>query len=74
MKDIPITVSELVMKLLSKNAEERYQSSYGIRRDLDECLRQLKENGRIDAFEVGGHDVSDKFNISQKALRQKVGD
>ena len=65
-KDITITVSEILMKLLSKNAEERYQSSHGIRRDLDECLRQLKENGRIDVFGAGGHDVSDKFNISQK--------
>ncbi len=64
--EIPITISGVVMKLLSKNAEERYQSSLGIRRDLDECLRQLKESGKIEVFEAGSHDVSDKFNLSQK--------
>ena len=65
-KNIPPTVSEIVMRLLSKNAEERYQSSQGIRRDLEECKKQLEENGNIDLFETGSYDVSDKFNISQK--------
>ncbi len=41
------TVSEIVMKLLSKNPEERYQSSFGLAEDLQECLRHLERNGSI---------------------------
>ena len=65
-KNIPVTVSNIIIKLLSKNAEERYQSAYGIRKDIDECLWQLKENGEIAMFEADSHGISDKFNIPQK--------
>ncbi len=65
-KDIPFVVSLMVMKLLSKNAEERYQSAYGLKSDLDECLRQLSENGKIEDLTAGRHDINERFNISQK--------
>lgn len=64
----PEVVSDIIMKLLSKNSEDRYQSSNGIVYDLEECLRQLEQNGSIDDFELGRGDVSKKFQTPQKLL------
>src|SRR5919202_3313308 len=40
--DIPLTVSELVIKLMAKTAEERYQSAWGIKADLETCLFSIE--------------------------------
>ena len=64
--DIPQTVSHLVMKLLAKTAEERYQSAWGLKADLEECLRQLETARNIGAFSLACQDISGKFQISQK--------
>ncbi|MBD1924539.1 AAA family ATPase [Microcoleus sp. FACHB-831] len=63
---IPKAVSNVVMKLLAKTAEDRYQSAYGIKMDLHNCLTQLQTYGKIDSFVIGKHDVSAKFQIPQK--------
>lgn len=63
---IPKVVSDIVMKLLAKTAEDRYQSAYGIKADLEACLTQLQTNGRIENFILGQHDVFAKFQIPQK--------
>ncbi len=63
---IPETVSNIVLKLMAKNAEDRYQSSSGIGRDLKDCLRQLEQEGRIENFELGRWDISEKFQIPQQ--------
>ncbi|MCP4360829.1 MAG: protein kinase, partial [Chloroflexi bacterium] len=63
---IPEAVSNIVLKLMAKNAEDRYQSARGIIRDLTECLRQLEQTGRIENFELGQDDVSEKFQIPQR--------
>ncbi len=65
-KETPGAVSDIVMKLLSKNAEDRYQSAYGLKMDLDACLRQLNDTGRIEDFIPGRHDVSERFQIARK--------
>jgi predicted ATPase/GAF domain-containing protein len=64
--DIPLAVSDIILRLMAKNAEDRYQSAYGIKADLEVCLQQLQAKGEIDRFPLGGADVSDKFHISQK--------
>ncbi|MBD1805966.1 AAA family ATPase [Microcoleus sp. FACHB-SPT15] len=64
--DIPKAVSEIVMKLLAKTAEERYQSAWGIKADLEECLFQLENKSKISKFPLGLYDISDKFQIPQK--------
>ncbi|MEG3940114.1 AAA family ATPase [Microcoleus sp. S36b_A3] len=63
---IPKVVSDIVMKLLAKTVEDRYQSAYGIKADLEACLTQLQTNGRIENFILGQHDVFAKFQIPQK--------
>ena len=55
---VPAIVSDIVMKLLRKSADERYQSALGIARDLDRCLEQLQEKGQITPFALGRDDFS----------------
>ncbi|MEG3941519.1 serine/threonine-protein kinase PknK [Microcoleus sp. S36b_A3] len=62
----PQAVSDIVMKLMAKMAEERYQSTWGLKADLEECLFQLQANGTIADFPLGSKDISDKFQIPQK--------
>ncbi len=63
---IPKALSDIVMKLLAKTAEDRYQSAYGIKADLEACLTQLQTNGTIKDFILGQHDIFAKFQIPQK--------
>ncbi|ARV62613.1 serine/threonine protein kinase [Nostocales cyanobacterium HT-58-2] len=64
--EIPQAVSDIVMKLLAKTAEERYQSALGLKADLEECLRQLQATGKIEDFIVGQLDLCSQFLIPQK--------
>ena len=63
---LPLPISKIVMKLLSKTAEDRYQSAWGLKADLEECHRQLKTTGTIDRFSLATHDISGRFQIPQK--------
>ncbi|WP_437765986.1 AAA family ATPase [Sorangium sp. So ce281] len=63
---IPLQLSAVVLKLLSKAAEERYQSALGLRHDLDTCFSQLRQGGAIEAFPLGLRDVSDRFQVPQR--------
>jgi PAS domain S-box-containing protein len=59
-------ISDIILKLMAKNAEDRYQSAWGIKADLECCDRQLAEIGRIDRIQLALQDVSDRFQIPQK--------
>ena len=63
---IPRVLSDLIMKLLAKTAEDRYQSAAGLLHDLRECYAQLNTNASIQAFPLGSRDVPDHFRIPQK--------
>jgi len=65
-KNIPPVLSTIIMKLLSKSAEDRYQSAYGIKIDLENCLTQLMEKGHIDDFIISQSDISENLNIPEK--------
>ncbi|MBW9063062.1 AAA family ATPase [Rhizobium herbae] len=60
------TVSAIVMKLLAKTAEERYQTAGGVEHDLSRCLSQWKTQCRIDAFPLGERDIPDHLLIPEK--------
>jgi predicted ATPase/tRNA A-37 threonylcarbamoyl transferase component Bud32 len=64
--EIPKAVSDIVMKLMAKTAEERYQSAWGLKTDLENCLSQLQKTGNISCFWLASNDISDKFQIPQK--------
>ncbi|WP_094675809.1 AAA family ATPase [Hydrocoleum sp. CS-953] len=65
-REIPKVISDIVMKLIAKNAEDRYQSALGLKYDLENCLEQLKKTGKIIDFEIAQKDVSDRFLIPEK--------
>ncbi|MEG3898091.1 MULTISPECIES: AAA family ATPase [unclassified Microcoleus] len=62
---IPLVLSNIVSKLMAKNAEDRYQNVLGIKHDLERCWQQLQD-GQIELFELGMRDVCDRFLISEK--------
>ncbi|MHC5832458.1 MAG: hypothetical protein ACYT04_94880, partial [Nostoc sp.] len=64
--DIPQMLCEIIMKLLSKVAEHRYQSALGLQFDLEVCLKQLQTTGEIQSFILGEQDICDRFQIPQK--------
>ncbi|AFY36421.1 ATP-binding sensor histidine kinase [Calothrix sp. PCC 7507] len=64
--EIPQVISDIVIKLMAKNAEDRYQSALGLKFDLENCLHQLQVDGIIKAFEIAQRDVCDRFLIPDK--------
>ena len=64
--ELPTPISDIVLKLMAKNAEDRYQSAHGIKADLQECSQQLQTSSQIAPFPLSQHDSSHRFRISQK--------
>ena len=63
---IPSVVSEIIYKLMAKNAEDRYQSALGLKYDLETCWRQWEAQGGIVYFELGSRDICKRFLIPEK--------
>ncbi|MEO1402798.1 MAG: serine/threonine-protein kinase PknK, partial [Cyanobacteria bacterium J06635_1] len=64
--DLPLGVSDIVLKLLSKNAEDRYQSAHGLRADLERCLQEIEAGRPVQRFSLGAQDYSTQLRIPQK--------
>ena len=69
--NIPVVISDIIMKLLAKNAEDRYKSSYGVKADLEKCLNWCSNNEEIlinkdKSFKLGQHDSSGQLYIPEK--------
>ncbi|MFB2916925.1 AAA family ATPase [Aerosakkonema funiforme] len=63
---IPQVLSDIVMKLMAKTAEDRYQSAEGLKVDLENCLDRLEKTGKIEYFTIGREDLSSQLLIPQK--------
>jgi predicted ATPase/GAF domain-containing protein len=63
---VPEPISTLIMKLLAKNAEERYQTAAGLEADLRRCLSEWQSRGRIDPFPLGANDASERLLTPEK--------
>jgi hypothetical protein len=66
LPSIPRVLSALVMKLLAKAAEERYQTVAGLERDLQRCLASWEARHRVDDFPLGEDDTPDRLLIPEK--------
>jgi PAS domain S-box-containing protein len=71
---IPLALSRITTKLLSKMPEDRYQSAFAIRQDLTRCLEQMDEDAldvtEVD-FEVALDDIAEQLNISERLLERE---
>jgi PAS domain S-box-containing protein len=63
---VPQPVSDIVMKLLARRPEDRYQSAHGLRADLDRCLAQWRASDRIDPFLLGTDAIPERFKVQHK--------
>ncbi|WP_271898448.1 trifunctional serine/threonine-protein kinase/ATP-binding protein/sensor histidine kinase [Candidatus Phyllobacterium onerii] len=63
---LPNVLDSIILKLLSKNPEDRYQTASGLEYDLRKCLTSWTAKGSIADFPVGQHDVSDRLLIPEK--------
>jgi PAS domain S-box-containing protein len=65
-KNVPPAVSAIIMKLLAKTAEERYQTAAGVESDLRRSLTEWESHRQIDEFPLGAHDTPDRLLIPEK--------
>ncbi|MEA5467277.1 AAA family ATPase [Spirulina sp. 06S082] len=63
---LPTPLVDIVMKLMAKNAEDRYQSALGLKYDLEKCQKQWQESEKIESFTLGERDLCDRFLIPEK--------
>ena len=66
LKEVPRAVSAIVMKLLAKRAEDRYQTAAGLERDLYHCQKEWEVRHRIDEWPLGEYDTPDRLLIPEK--------
>jgi PAS domain S-box-containing protein len=64
--NVPAVVSAIIMKLLAKAAEERYQTAAGLERDLRRCLGEWEDRVSADGFSLGQQDTPDRLLIPEK--------
>src|SRR5947207_58769 len=66
LESIPAPVSAIIMKLLAKTPEDRYQTAGGVERDLRRCLAEWEARQRIDEFPLGLQDTPNQLLIPEK--------
>jgi PAS domain S-box-containing protein len=66
LSDVPAAISQIIMKLLAKTAEERYQTAGGVERDLKRCLAEWEARGHINDLPLGQYDTPDRLLIPEK--------
>ncbi len=64
--DVPETLSAIILKLLAKAPEERYQTAVGVEADLRRCLSASEASGQIESFLLGDCDVPDRLLLPEK--------
>lgn len=69
---VPSVVTDIVIKLLSIDPVDRYQSVWGINADLEQCVDQLRARGKIYHFPLARHDVSSQFIIPEKLYGREI--
>ncbi|MDA9491962.1 AAA family ATPase [Bradyrhizobium sp. CCBAU 11361] len=63
---VPAPISAIVLKLLAKSAEQRYQSASGLEHDLRRCLSEWESRHRVEEFALGRYDTPDRLLIPEK--------
>lgn len=72
--EIPQAIADIVLKLMAKHPEDRYQSGYGLKADLEQCLQQLQTIGHINAFPLGRQDILTQSADYYRRLEAEVAE
>ena len=65
--ELPPIVADLILRLIAKDVEARYQSATGVQADLTRCLDSL-DGGAVPRFPLGQRDATDEFRIPQNLV------
>ena len=71
-KQVFPVLDAIILKLLSKNAEDRYLSAYGVFCDLEHCFKQFRDTSFQSDFQIGKHDFSYKFQIPARVYGREA--
>ena len=71
-QDVPQPIAAIIMKLLAKTAEERYQTAAGLKSDLQKCLAEQESFGFVGTFPLGTHDTPDRLLVPEKLYGRKT--
>lgn len=63
---LPPQLSRIILKLIAKDPDDRYQTANGLLKDLENCLEMLREAGEINSFKLGVGDRMGIFKLSNK--------
>ncbi|MBR0698261.1 AAA family ATPase, partial [Bradyrhizobium lablabi] len=66
LESVPAPVSTIIMKLLAKTPEDRYQTAGGVERDLRRCLAEWEARSRIEDFPLGLQDTPNQLLIPER--------
>ena len=70
--EVPEVLSAIVMRLLAKDAEDRYQNAAALADDLERCAGQLRDGGTIEPFEIGTTDRRGSFSLTERLYGRRV--
>ncbi|KAK6501522.1 His Kinase A domain containing protein [Arthrobotrys musiformis] len=65
-QSIPVTLSKVILKLLEKNVEDRYQTASGLQADLEVLIKHLNEGLSLDDYVIGEADANSQFSVTDK--------
>jgi PAS domain S-box-containing protein len=65
VEGVPAVLEAIILKLLAKNAEDRYQTTAGVEHDLRRCLSEWRSSRRIENFPLAEFDVLDRLSIPE---------
>ena len=64
--EVPEVLSQIILRLLAKTPDDRYQSARGIQTDLDKCLEQVRMTRTVTSFPIAANDFSERLTIPEK--------
>jgi serine/threonine protein kinase len=64
--ELPLSLNQIILKLMAKMPEDRYQTAFGLQADLLQCQSLWEKDKNSESFELGTQDISDQFIISEK--------
>jgi PAS domain S-box-containing protein len=72
LRDIPDAISAIIMKLLAKRAEDRYQTAAGLESDLRRCQIEWRVQHSVGDFPLGERDTPDRLLIPEKLYGRRL--